>query len=345
MQTGTISFCDKQSLNIKSNDTKKYFNDKLLNYNVKILQKHFERFGNETFNKLKKNPYIASLKSNGNPYLLFLTRFHNTDICIMIDKKIQQGYFLPRMIIDRLCFDTILFTDTLFEGEMIKSEEQWIFMINDVLAIEGVKQDNVNFIKRYNKIHEIINSKYHPLPQQKFNIQIKKYFKLNDIDQLMDFKDKLHYTTRGIIFKPMFLKFRDILFNFDDSLIDNKRKIKYSENNKFIENISHHHNTNTINTINTINNTIIKEHKTDDTTTNTKVITNRILEVEKTEKPDVFNLYDDNKKHIGIACIPTLKTSKLLRNAFKTTNLTEKIKFECEYTDKFSNKWIPITMC
>ena len=158
----------------------------------------------------------------------------------------------------------------------------------------------------------------------------------------MDFKDKLHYTTRGIIFKPMFLKFRDILFNFDDSLIDNKRKVKYSENNKFIENISHNHNTNTINTL---NNTIIKESKPDNTSTDTKVITNRILEVEKTEKPDVFNLYDDNKKHIGIACIPTLKTSKLLRNAFKTTNLTEKIKFECEYTDKFSNKWIPITMC
>lgn len=341
MQTGTISFCDKQSLNIKSNDTKKHFNDKLLNYNVKILQKHFERFGNETFNKLKRNPYIASLKSNGNPYLLFLTKFHNTDICIMIDKKIQQGYFLPRMIIDRLCFDTSLFADTLFEGEMIKSDEQWIFMINDILAIEGVKQDNVNFIKRYSKIHEIINTKYHPLPQQKFNIQIKKYFKLNDIDQLMHFKDKLDYTTRGIIFKPMFLKFRDILFNFDDSLIDNKRKVKYSENNKFIETLP----SITMNNINNINNVIGKESKSDNTSTDAKVITNRILEIEKTEKPDVFNLYDDNKKHIGIACIPTLKTSKLLRNAFKTTNLTEKIKFECEYTDKFSNKWIPITMC
>jgi hypothetical protein len=154
----------------------------------------------------------------------------------------------------------------------------------------------------------------------------------------MDFKDKLDYTTRGIIFKPMFLKFRDILFNFDDSLIDNKRKVKYSESNKFIENISHNYNTNTI------NNTTTKESKSDNIP-NTRVITNRILEIEKTEKPDVFNLYDDNKKHIGIACIPTLKTSKLLRNAFETTNLAEKIKFECEYTDKFSNKWIPITMC
>ena len=343
MQTGTISFCDKQSLNIKSNDTKKYFNDKLLKYNVKILQKHFEKFGNETFNKLKTNPYIASLKSNGNPYLLFLTKFHNTDICIMIDKKIQQGYFLPRMIIDRLCFDTSLFTDTLFEGEMIKSKEEWIFMINDVLAIEGLKQDNVNLIKRYNKIHEIINTKYYPLPQQKFNIQIKKYFKLNDIDELIDFKNKLDYTTRGIIFKPMFLKFKDILFNFDDSLIDNKRKVKYSENNKFIECINDTNRLNNMN--NNMENTNNKDSNTFDITTDSRIITNRILEVEKTEKPDVFNLYDDRKKHIGIACIPTLKTSKLLRNAFEMTNLNEKIKFECEYTDKFTNKWIPIAMC
>lgn len=210
-------------------------------------------------------------------------------------------------------------------------------MINDVLAIEGVKQDNVNFIKRYNKIHEIINNKYHPLPQQKFNIQIKRYFKLNDIEQLMNFKNQLNYTTRGIILKPMFLKFRDILFNFDDSLIDNKRKVKYSENNKFIESISTNNNLKNLCTS--------KESTNVDITTNTKVIANKILEIEKTEKPDVFNLYDDSKKHIGIACISTLKTSKLLHNAFKTTKLTEKIKFECEYTDKFSNKWIPVVMC
>ncbi len=93
MQTGSISFCEKQALNIKSNDTKNLFNDKLIHYNVKILQKHFERFNEDTFTKLKNNPYVASLKSNGNPYLLFLTTFQNADVCIMIDKKIQQGYF------------------------------------------------------------------------------------------------------------------------------------------------------------------------------------------------------------------------------------------------------------
>lgn len=346
MQTGTISFCDKQSLNIKSNDTKKLFNDKLMKYDVKILQKHFERFGNDTINKLKRNPYVASLKSNGNPYLLFLTKFHNTDICIMIDKKIQQGYFLPRMIIDRLCFDSTLFTDTLFEGEMIKSnsKDKWIFMINDILAIEGVKQDNVNFIKRYNKIHEIVSTKYHPLPGQKFSIQIKKYFKVNDIDDLLSFKDTLEYSSRGIIFKPMFLKFRDILYNFDDSLIDNKKKIKYSEDNKFIESIDNtFKNTNTTNTTSAINLAYIHEKKSNGDNIN-QVITNRVLEVEKTDKPDVFNLYDDDKKHIGIACIPTLKTSKLMHSAFKNATLVEKIKFECKYTDKFANKWIPIAI-
>ena len=34
MQTGTISFCDKQSLNIKSNDTKKYSSCDLFDFDT-----------------------------------------------------------------------------------------------------------------------------------------------------------------------------------------------------------------------------------------------------------------------------------------------------------------------
>lgn len=349
MQTGTISFCDKQSLNIKSNDTKKVFNDKLNDYGIKILQKHFERFDDNSFNKLKSNPYIASLKSNGNPYIMFLTRFNETDICLMIDKKIQQGYFLPRMIIDNVCFNSRLFDDTIFEGEMIKTNSgEWIFMMNDIRALEGKNLDNMNILKRIQLINGIVTNKYKPLPDQKFHVQVKKYFKVDEIDELMSLKETLDYTSRGVIFKPMFPKFRDILFNFDDSLISNTRKIKFSEENKFIDNIDNNNNninsnSNMIHTVNTNmnanTNINVKDTEPD---TSTSIINNKVFSVEKTDKPDVYNLYDDSK-HIGIACVPTLKVSKFLRQTFENVNLMEKVKMDCEYNGNFTNKWIPIS--
>jgi len=341
MQTGTISFCDKQSLNIKSNDTKKVFNDKLNNYGIKILQKHFERFDENSLSKLKNNPYIAALKSNGNPYIMFLTKFNETDICLMIDKKIQQGYFLPRMIIDNVSFDSSLFEDTIFEGEMIKSNDgEWIYMMNDIRAHRGKNQDNINVLKRLQLINDILDTKYNPIPDQKFHVQVKRYFKINEIDELNHFKSKLGYTSRGIVFKPMFPKFRDILFNFDDSLINNTRKIKFSEENKFIDKSYTHEPKKVVDnhyTDDVINKQTLQDHSEH----KTSCFNNKVLLVEKTDKPDVYNLYEDNK-NIGMACVPTLKVSKFLRQTFENVNLMEKVKMECEYNDGFSNKWIPI---
>ena len=328
MQTGFISFCGKQSLNIKSNDTKKLFNDKLLNYGVQILHKHFQKYNDFTFEKIKSNPHIISLKSNGNPYYMFLTKFNETDICLMIDKKIQQGYFLPRMIIDRLSFDTELFEDTLIEGEMINAEKdnEWIFLMNDIIVHSGKKLESTNILKRLNILYDIIENKYFPLPKQKFSIQVKKYFKLHDIQDMLTFKDELNYSTRGIIFKPMFIKFKDILHNFDDSLIDNSKKIKYSETNKFIENIDKNKTT--------VENSVLNEriiahaqNVIDGSKGNSDeniIFNNKIFNIEKTDKPDVYILYDETNKNVGIACIPTLKISKFLRKIFKDTGLNDK---------------------
>ena len=78
MQTGTISFCDKQSLNIKSNDTKKVFNDKLNDYGIKILQKHFEKFDDNSFNNNK---------------FIFYTVRNNNDECSKICKNTHGEYW------------------------------------------------------------------------------------------------------------------------------------------------------------------------------------------------------------------------------------------------------------
>lgn len=144
-------------------------------------------------------------------------------------------------------------------------------------------------------------------------------------------RDGLNYTNRGLLFKPMFTKFRDILLNFDDSLIDNTKKIKYLDvkDNKYID----------INDFKTNHNQCEPNTKPD---VNYNIHNDKVFNVLKTDMPDIYELYDDDDKRLGEACVPTLKASQYLVSKFTNTLLNEKVKIKFSYNDKFNNKWVPI---
>lgn len=311
MQTGNISFCDKNALNIKSEDIKKVILHELESkYNIKILNKHFEIFNEDiSLTKMTKCPYMFCLKSNGNPYLMYMTRINNINTCIMIDKKIQQGYFLPRMIIVHMMFDDKLFNNTLIDGEMVKDKfKRWTYLINDMYVYGGNYLVDNNLIKRHNALYSLLERQYVP-KRCIFNVQIKKLFMLNHIkDAIGEFKESLPYTSRGILFKPMFIKFRDILMNFDDSLIIQNKKTKMSTDNEYIE---------------------------------TKTFDKQVFVIKHTQIPDIYELFQNNVM-IGNACVNTLSVSKFLSNMFKNSSIQDSFKVECVFNTKF-NKWTPIT--
>ena len=312
MQTGNISFCDKIAMNIKSDD----FKQSILNhleelYGLKILNKHFESFKNDiSVDRLHRNPYMFCLKSNGNPYYMYLTKVNNVNTCIMIDKKIQQGYFLPRMIIVHQMFDDKLFNNTLLDGEMVKdASKEWVFFINDMFVFSGEYMKNTNLIKRYNIMYRIFENNYKDNDLY-FKIQIKKLFHLNEIAYAINsFQYSLNYTNRGILFKPLFIKFRDILFNFDDSLIKHNAKTKLSNTNEFI-----------------------------DRNRNSE----KILTIKNTQTPDIYDLYEKNE-FIGNACVNSLSVSKFLYNLFRNTSLQDSFSVKCIYNKNFE-KWIPLAL-
>nr|QOI90423.1 hypothetical protein HWQ62_00287 [Pyramimonas orientalis virus] len=312
MQTGTISFCDKFALNIKSEEIKKNILNVLeTKYNIKILNKHFENFNEDiSISKMTRCPYMFCLKSNGNPYLMFLTRINNVNTCVMIDKKIQQGYFLPRMIIVHTMFDDKLFNNTLFDGEMVKDHsKKWIYLINDIFVHSGNYMIDTNLIKRHNLLYTLLDKQYIQKPDL-FFIQVKKLFVLGDVEYVVEkFKDSLTYTSRGLLFKPMFIKFRDILYNFDDNLIKQNKKTKMSVTNEYIE----------------------KE-----------TLTKQKFSVKNSQTPDIYPLYQNNV-FIGNACVNSLSVSKFLANIFKGSNLQESFNVECVFNTKF-NKWTPIAL-
>ena len=66
--------------------------------------------------------------------------------------------------------------------------------------------------------------------------------------------------------------------------------------------------------------------------------------IKSTLKRDVYDLYLQGPNNIvkqGIACIPNLKCSKMIREVFSGQETDTDIHVECQYNDKFK-KWQPL---
>ena len=237
MHVGTISFCDKTGYNMKSDEDKtRILNDIEERFGIRVLKKHHDAFGAESVHTIQKSPYLAGLRTNGNPYYLFLTKMNFVETCIFIDKKIQQGYFLPRMIVTKLWFDAQMFQDTLLEGEMVKRQDgSWLFLVSDLLVDCGTAMTNQNLVKRINRVYTMLAQHWRRDRLDVCDIQVKKYFRVTDVaQQVRSMLPTLDYTCRGVYFKPFFLKFRDILLNFDDNLVKKVTRTKYKEASNFL---------------------------------------------------------------------------------------------------------------
>jgi hypothetical protein len=345
MHLGEISFCDKVGFNIKSDEfRKKVLTDLETQFNFKIIQKHFDKYHDGTLQILKTNPHMISLRSNGNPYLLYLTQYNGVNQCIFIDKKIQHGYFYPRMIIVKLWFDDVLFNNTLLDGEMVKDKmDRWTFVIGDIIGDSGHHLASHNLVKRMNRIYEILGNQYIPDELDVCIIFVKRYFHYNEYNYMVStFMPSLPYTCRGMYFKPLFLKFRDVLMNFDDNLVKKVVRTKYKDAGNmgtFLLNSDFDKHTKNPNEEGET-----LPNKSDQGTPypaasdpNNEM---RCFSVQKTSHTDIYELHD-NHTLIGIACMNNMATSHKMRELFRNTTPTEKIRMNCKFSEKFL-KWIPL---
>lgn len=328
MHLGEISFCDRIAYNIKSDELKsKILNEISERYNKKIINKHYDIFTDKSYNMLSSKPYIMNLRSNGNPYFLYLTKIGGYNQCIFIDKKIQNSYMYPRMVIVKLWFNDYLFNNTLMEGEMIKQDnDKWLFVLHDIFVHADKSLHNINVIKRYNLMYTILANDLQHSYQDICHFQVKKLFHYHEYDKMMKFNDELPYTSRGIYFVPLYINFSNILLNFNSDLITKKEKqIK----KKFCYGSSKQTDEEEKRPV------VLVEEKKDS-------IDERILYLQKTNVVDVYNLYENtNEESIGIAFVNKSSTSKMLRETFLNATPVDKIKFNCKYNDRFK-KWQPM---
>ena len=332
METSEISFCNKFAINLLSEKMKKLivdkFNDK---YNISITDKNYYILNSKTLNNVIKNYHLVSTKTIGTNYYLYLTKLNNINYCLFIDKKISNGHKYPRIISVKYRFSEDLFNkDTLFHGELVRYHNtKWLFIINDLIVYKNDRL-NQNIIERIEIINNIMLNQY-----KKDDIieicplQIKKYFKPNNLNYLInEFLPKLNYKCNGIYFTPLNTKYSKLLFLIKDNEIVKDSNLKNDESKVIDKNMN--------------DNNITKRKKI---IINDEENNNVIFKIIKTIQPDIYELFiEDNNYNIvkhSIAYIPTIKCSKNINNIFKENNEDDKYVI-CNYNIQF-DKWTPIS--
>ena len=370
MQTGIISFGDRVAWNIKCNSTKDIILNELYDkFNIRIIQKHYYNIDDNNIKYLANLPHLISLRSNGNRYYIYFTLYNDIPIIYFIDMKIHTGYEKPRIILSRGLFDKSLFKNTLIEGEMVKTNEnKWVFIINDIIAYEGTKLENMTLPNRLKNIYNLLDTKYTPdkiCDVCEYKVKNYYYLSKKSLNELLEYSKLLNYSSRGIYFSSYYLKHKPKLLNFNDTIIVSVQK-KIKDNINFKENSNNDNNKEKFLLSNSIiSNSNVSINKNHNNHQNNNIISNTIntnisintnnsisnnnemkeLWISKTDDPDIYNIYDNHNiltsNKLGIAFINSIQESIKMRDIFKEKSTTITIKFKCIYNNKFK-KYQPI---
>lgn len=296
-------FCGKTVDNVTNNEFKEFIlNDMKLKCGNKQYNSRYAKVYNEQYSNNLNNPHIICLKSSGTPYLLYCTQINNVNYCFLIDKKVKVGYDYPKIFVAPYHFDNSVFTGSLFETELVRDKNQNWFLL----------LSDVYFHKSANCSNQVIMDRMnliHTLVETEYNKDSFCDVCPIQVKRYFDFKDK------------------ELIMNeFIPSLNYGTRGFYFIPLKSSYSKILY----------------LFKEG--DLTIKKEKKDTLNFL-IKKTLKRDVYDLYLQGPNNIvkhGIACIPNLKCSQMLRFMFEETIDEQDLCVECRYNEKFE-KWQPLS--
>lgn len=353
-----INFCNKKSIQITSpefkNNIKKLIRN---NGSFNLTSTYYTFLNKKNVNNLKENNFLVSLSTFGKKFVLFITNFENKKYCIFINKKNDS------MIIVQLRFSEDLFIGTLFDGELVKNENnKWIYLINDIAYYKGENLITSNFKDRQEIIENILNNNYSFNDKESMFITKKKYFNYKYIKDLTEnYMSKLNYKCSGLYFKNLNNFSDNYLFIFPECRSDSKilnNGCTIDNQKVIINNSSSPTNLNSKkNNFNNDENDLFDNVESINTPTDKfklEKTTCRFL-IHPTSLPDIYKLYCKNKdnyiEQYSYAGVPDIETSEFIENLFSNNynkdediqikiNNNNAIFVECNYHKNFK-KWVP----
>jgi len=277
-----------------------YFFDRINYYEYRYLMI-------KSIDDLKKNEknieyVIPHIK--GESYFLIFGSFNRKDLSFLIEKK-KLKFNLDQCDINDIKILQCNYKSTpktyigsIFDGRMINSHPNNIFLIQDCYYLDGIKMNAWKLEKKIDYIDEYISRN-----MKESNLKIRKVDHIGDIVEL----DKKISTSKVDINGYIFLQGRSgvsyIFIDNNNFSKNNELSVEQINDNKFIESV-----------------------------TNNDTNNDAVFLLKKDAKPDVYHIYDKENNLIHFASIPDTKTSQLCYEALKNK---DSAYFKCEMDSRW----------
>jgi hypothetical protein len=211
METVPINFCETVGFNVVCNATKEAVLDDLRQrFGVSPLSRRTDVLSEKNKRRLDEAPAVMHLQSTGTAYVLFLTRVGFQQVALLIDRKVNSGFVYPKMISVHLLFKDDLFDGTIFTGELIKGFSEWMFLVDDLLAVSGKRISSHMFRERYAISHEVIKTKQRRFKSDMFALCMKRFFQVNRAEEMLEYAKYMPYKIKGVSVRSTGPNRRDI---------------------------------------------------------------------------------------------------------------------------------------
>ena len=283
----------------------------------------------QKLNFLQENEHYISPNYKGHSYFLIFMIINLKSYCVLIDRK-KLSYHKNQLDINSLYIVRIIvnttqtmFSGSIFEGKIIKKENEYHFLIQDCYYLMGKKILDMELNQKMLYLNDIIKANLSSTNLcNNFSFKINKLYKYEELQTLIsEIIPKCSINSNGLVFYP---KVSGMTLIFIEKKIE---KVEIESNQiEHIESRSYDLIYNFKNFLESRTYSYEKEGK----------IKNMFLK--KTSITDVYDIFEkkDNPK-LGIAHLPNLKISH-----YCDANIKKDFTFcKCIFNTKF-NKWIPL---
>ncbi len=279
---------------------------------------------------LQDNEHYVSPNFRGYNYLLLMLTINEKQYCVAIDRK-KLSYHKSQLDMKTIQILQInmktsesIFRGTIFDGKLIQTNNEYIFLIQDCFYLIGNKMLEMEMNQKITHIDTILKNHFKKdkiAYCSNFEFKLNKLYKYSELETLIGNLTKLSISTNGIVFYP---KFSGVNVIHIEKKTD---KVEISSNNKeVIEQKSYHIIHDFVNFLKSRTYSYESNGKT------------KIWWLSRTLIPDVYDIAEkENGDKLGIALIPNLKTSQLCDDII----MEKPVKFNCVFCNKFK-KWIPL---
>lgn len=345
---GTISFCDRAAFNVKSDAFKASIVARLEAFGARILRRHVEPFTTSVGTGLQqtlRGAQVVCLRSHGNPYLLFFTR--NEDgggMVLFVDRKIQPGYTVPRIVLVHGRFDDALFNGTVVDGEMVKTRPSplegsqgkgsWVFLANDLLALAGRPMGHAAHLPARVQLLVTLFADMHARDADldPCEFQVKRHEPLSEAGllALRAFEAELSYPSRGMLVRPAEAPHwvRAKFLEYDPSLVVRRAGSsadKADADFRVFAPVP-----------------VVAANSTQQQVKAPDAAVPQGMQLRRTALPDVYDVHDPaSGLVVGAAHVPSARLSADLREAFRGVPLGGHVMRNCLFRPQFC-KWEPL---